>query len=209
MPRRKQARRTSVKDIRSILRLTHEHGLSVRAVSERLKISKTSVSTYLLRAREVGLWGWPLPPGCDDDAALEELLFRRRRRAEGDRLRQSEGGRRQGPTLSQTFAASSRPSGTVAPGIAWAFALTRIGEIAIGAQNPFDCNAPVKASGLFNSNNKYSASIPLSLARPILRAFAWGKDIKVSSASPRYRLPPCPSTRKSSGSPSWTGHRDP
>jgi DNA-binding transcriptional regulator LsrR (DeoR family) len=77
MPRRKQARRTSVKDIRTILRLTHEHGLSVRAVSERLKISKTSVSTYLLRAREAGLSGWPLPPGCDDDAALEELLFRR------------------------------------------------------------------------------------------------------------------------------------
>ena len=77
MPRRKQARRTSVKDIRSILRLTHEHGLSVRAVSERLKISKTSVSTYLLRAREAGLCGWPLPRGCDDDAALERLLFRR------------------------------------------------------------------------------------------------------------------------------------
>lgn len=77
MPRRKQARRTSVKDIRTILRLTHEHGLSVRAVSERLKVSKTSVSTYLLRAREAGLSSWPLPPGCDDDAALERLLFRR------------------------------------------------------------------------------------------------------------------------------------
>lgn len=51
MPGRKQARRTSVKDIRTILRLTYEHGLSVRAVSERLKISKTSVSTYLSRAR--------------------------------------------------------------------------------------------------------------------------------------------------------------
>lgn len=32
MPRRKQARRTTVKDLRSILRLTHEQGLSVRAV---------------------------------------------------------------------------------------------------------------------------------------------------------------------------------
>jgi hypothetical protein len=55
MPRRKQARRTSVKDLRSILRLTYEQGLSVREVSERLKIGKTSVSTYLLRAREAGL----------------------------------------------------------------------------------------------------------------------------------------------------------
>ena len=77
MPRRKQARRTSVKDIRSILRLMHEQGLSVRAISERLKISKTSVSTYLFRAREVGLSDWPLPPGYEDGAALERLLFHR------------------------------------------------------------------------------------------------------------------------------------
>ncbi|MER9832287.1 IS21 family transposase [Mesorhizobium sp. M0134] len=77
MPRRKQARRTTVKDLRSILRLTHEQGLSVRAVSERLKISKTSVSTYLLRAREAGISDWPLPPGYDNDVLLERLLFRR------------------------------------------------------------------------------------------------------------------------------------
>ena len=60
MPRRKQAKRTTVKDLRSILRLTYEQGLSVRAISERLQISKTSVSTYLLRAREAGVT-WPLP----------------------------------------------------------------------------------------------------------------------------------------------------
>lgn len=77
MPRRKQARRTSVRDIRTILRLTHEQGLSVREVAERLKIGKTSVSTYLLRAREAGLSCWPLPAGFDDDAALEQRLFHR------------------------------------------------------------------------------------------------------------------------------------
>jgi NADH:ubiquinone oxidoreductase subunit D len=66
-----------VKDIRSILRLTFEQGLSIRAVSERLKISKTSVSTYLLRAREAGLAVWPLPPGLDEDDVLEHRLFRR------------------------------------------------------------------------------------------------------------------------------------
>ncbi|TIO80790.1 MAG: IS21 family transposase [Mesorhizobium sp.] len=77
MPRRKQARRTSVRDIRTILRLTHEQGLSVREVAERLKIGKTSVSTYLLRAREAGLSCWPLPPSYDDDAALERRLFHR------------------------------------------------------------------------------------------------------------------------------------
>jgi transposase len=77
MPRRKQARRTSVKDLRSILRLTRELGLSVREVADRLKLSKTSVSTYLLRAREAGLSGWPLPRAYDDDAALERLMFHR------------------------------------------------------------------------------------------------------------------------------------
>ncbi len=77
MPRRKQERHTDVKDIRSILRLTFEQELSIRAVSERLKISKTSVSTYLLRAREAGLAVWPLPPGLDDDEVLEQRLFRR------------------------------------------------------------------------------------------------------------------------------------
>ncbi|TIN22960.1 winged helix-turn-helix transcriptional regulator, partial [Mesorhizobium sp.] len=76
MPRRKQARRTSVRDIQAMSRLTHEQDLSVREVSERLKISKTTVSTYLLRAREAGLSCWPLPPG-HDDATLERLLFGR------------------------------------------------------------------------------------------------------------------------------------
>ena len=76
MPRRKQARRTDVKDMRSILRLTYDQGLSVRAVSERLKLSKTTVGTYLLRAREAGLNVWPLPPGRDDDATLFQWMGR-------------------------------------------------------------------------------------------------------------------------------------
>jgi hypothetical protein len=66
-----------VKDIRSILRLTFGQGLSTRAVSERLKISKTSISTYLLRAREAGLAAWPLPADLDEDNVLEQRLFRR------------------------------------------------------------------------------------------------------------------------------------
>lgn len=76
MPRRKQSRRTDVKDIRSILRLTYEGGLSVCEVSERLGLSKSTVSTYLLRAREAGLTVWPMPAGHEDDAALERRLFR-------------------------------------------------------------------------------------------------------------------------------------
>ena len=76
MPRRKQTKRTTVKDLRTILRLAHEHGLSVRAISERLRLSKTSVASYLWRAREAGL-SWPLPPDYASDAALERVLFRR------------------------------------------------------------------------------------------------------------------------------------
>ena len=55
MPRRKHTRRMTVQDIRTILRLTHEQGLSVREIGLRLKLSKTTVATYLLRAREAGL----------------------------------------------------------------------------------------------------------------------------------------------------------
>ncbi len=71
MPRRKQARRMTVQDIRTMLRLTYEQGLSIREIALRLKLSKTTVATYLFRAREAGLNGWPLPPGRDDDAALK------------------------------------------------------------------------------------------------------------------------------------------
>lgn len=77
MPRRKEARRMTVQDIRSILRLTHEQGLSVREIGLRLKLSKTTVATYLLRAREARLDCWPLPLGRDDDATLEAALFQR------------------------------------------------------------------------------------------------------------------------------------
>ncbi len=77
MARRKQAKRITMKDIRSILRLTFEQGLSVREVSERLRIGKTAVSTYLLRAREAGICIWPIPTVYDDDIQLEKLLFKR------------------------------------------------------------------------------------------------------------------------------------
>lgn len=77
MPRRKQARRMTVKDIRTILRLTHEQGFSVREIGLRLKLSKTAVATYLLRAREAGLNCWPLPSGRGDDTTLEAALFQR------------------------------------------------------------------------------------------------------------------------------------
>ncbi len=65
-----------MKDIKAILRLTYAEGLSIREVGERLRIGRTSVSTYLLRAREAGITGWP-PPEDFDDAGLEPVLFKR------------------------------------------------------------------------------------------------------------------------------------
>lgn len=67
----------TMQDIRSILRLKHQQGLSVREVADRLKLSKTTVATYLLRAQEADLGNWPLPAGRDDDAMLKAVLFQR------------------------------------------------------------------------------------------------------------------------------------
>jgi len=69
MPGRKRTKRATVKDIRSILRLTRE-GLSARAISERLGLSKTMVATYRLRQNFMAATrsaahgsGWRSPPG--------------------------------------------------------------------------------------------------------------------------------------------------
>ena len=82
MPRRKQAKRTTVKDIRRILRLTSE-GMPVRRIAERLRISKTTVSSYLVRAQAAGL-SWPIAAELDSDTALERALFRRMGRPSRD-----------------------------------------------------------------------------------------------------------------------------
>ena len=54
MPKRKRTREVTVKDVRTILRLSCAEGLSVREISDRLRFGKSSVSTYLYRAREAG-----------------------------------------------------------------------------------------------------------------------------------------------------------
>lgn len=66
-----------MKDVHAILRLSYGQGLSAREVAERLRISKTSVLTYLLRAREAGFGQWPLPAGFENEAAIHQVLFGR------------------------------------------------------------------------------------------------------------------------------------
>lgn len=65
--------RLNMRRIRDVLRLKFGQGLSERQVAASLGLSKTSVGTYLYRARQAGLT-WPLPQGLDDDG-LELLLF--------------------------------------------------------------------------------------------------------------------------------------
>ncbi len=65
--------RLSMRLIRDVLRLKYEAGLSERAISATLGISKGAIGSYLSRARAAGL-SWPLPAELGD-AALERLLF--------------------------------------------------------------------------------------------------------------------------------------
>jgi transposase len=63
-----------MRDIREVLRLTHEAGLTPRQISTSLRIAASTVRRYLDRATEAGLSCWPLPEELDD-AALEQVLF--------------------------------------------------------------------------------------------------------------------------------------
>jgi len=65
--------RLNMRRIRDVLRLKYGQGLSERQIAASLTLSKTSVGTYLRRARQAGL-RWPLPESLDDDG-LELLLF--------------------------------------------------------------------------------------------------------------------------------------
>lgn len=67
------ADRLPMRQIREILQLKHERGLSHRAIARSCGVGLGTVSEYLARAAEAGLC-WPLPLELDD-AALEARLF--------------------------------------------------------------------------------------------------------------------------------------
>jgi len=62
-----------MRQIKEVLRLKFEAGLSHERIAAACGVSKGAVSKYVKRAIEVGI-GWPLPAHTDD-AALEALLF--------------------------------------------------------------------------------------------------------------------------------------
>jgi transposase len=66
-------RRIDMRQIRQVLRLAHETDLSQRAIARSLRISRDSVSDYLMRAAALKV-SWPLPEEMDD-ATLEAKLF--------------------------------------------------------------------------------------------------------------------------------------
>jgi transposase len=66
-------KRLSMRQIRQVLRLRHEHGLSTRAIARACSVGLGTVTEYLTRARRAGL-SWPLPEGLDD-GVLETLLY--------------------------------------------------------------------------------------------------------------------------------------
>lgn len=69
MPRK----RTSMRNIREVLRLKHFHNRSIREISNSCGIGRSTVSDYLHRAKAAGL-GWPLPEQLSD-TVLEQRLF--------------------------------------------------------------------------------------------------------------------------------------
>ena len=66
-------KRLSMRKIRDVLRLKYELGRSHREIAAILRISHSTVGSYVRRAREAGV-SWPLPDDLDD-AALEAALY--------------------------------------------------------------------------------------------------------------------------------------
>jgi transposase len=56
-----------MRQIREVLRLTKEKGMSERKVALSARVSRDAVTDYLTRFAAAGL-AWPLPPDIDDGA---------------------------------------------------------------------------------------------------------------------------------------------
>lgn len=63
----------SMRQIKEILRLKHEHQLSVREIAGSCGLPPSTVNDYLVRAQAVGL-NWPLPEALDEQQLQERLL---------------------------------------------------------------------------------------------------------------------------------------
>ena len=66
-------KRTTMRKLRDVLRLRHQAGLSIRAISRSTKLSVGGVQKLISRAQSLQL-SWPLPPELDD-ARLAGLFY--------------------------------------------------------------------------------------------------------------------------------------
>lgn len=63
----------SMRQIKEVLRLKHDHQLSIRQIARSCGLPSSTVNDYLVRAQAAGL-GWPLPEGLDDQQIQQKLL---------------------------------------------------------------------------------------------------------------------------------------
>ena len=73
--------RLTVRKIKEILRLKWESGLSNRAIGRSCKLSCSTVSEYVQRAKRAGL-SWPLPEGIGEEELYGKLFPERRKTGE-------------------------------------------------------------------------------------------------------------------------------
>jgi transposase-like protein len=92
-------RRLCMRQIKRVLELRHEHGLSIREIARSLGVPISTIGDYLQQAREAGL-SWPLPEGLDERDLHERLrqapeeTEAQRPLPDGDRCARSSRGRR-------------------------------------------------------------------------------------------------------------------
>ena len=61
-----------MRKIREVLRLHHDAGMGIRAISRSVKASPSTVREHLIRAKAQGL-SWPVPESLDDAELLRRL----------------------------------------------------------------------------------------------------------------------------------------
>ena len=64
----------SMRKLKEILRLKYQTKLSNRHIGTSLRVSPSTVSTYINRAKQLGISSWPLPDGWDDTKLTQLFL---------------------------------------------------------------------------------------------------------------------------------------
>ncbi len=68
----------SMRKLKEILRLKYQANLSNRKISKSLSISASTISTYLTRAKSIGISSWPLSDEWSDAVLSKQFLQTKR-----------------------------------------------------------------------------------------------------------------------------------